>query len=435
MYRHGSENTITYTSEDFVLFKESPFASWMERLTLENPDLGIVPDDGNDSPYATIGSQESGAGVQGDVELIEWEELVLLRQAPSRRTRGSQGGEIVKSLGVDGKVVVLVDREQDEFLRRTKTLDAMRGGADLIVNGQLALGPLSESADLLMRTTGYSDFGGYLYVPCDTSPRTTRHSAFRLCFLADLLHSLQGRLPMQMLVIRSDCDMVPLSTEDNIYYYRAVKQRFMTAQLSFRKHRMPDPAASSHFGRWSNCAKDVLRSRALGDSEQSEADICEEDDDHVTLQQADLARGDLLDMVVGDEVGTSGSPACRLEQRSPDNPVYTDSTKQGGQLRAACGPSAQIRERTPGDDPVDLDVPTLARQDLMMRTPPPGRGGIRASMTSLVDRDTAMPFENAVPSAPPKPRLPEVNDSVSDNTRKPTRPFSSVLITCRDSDY
>jgi hypothetical protein len=44
MYRYSLDNAVTYTSEDFVLFRESPFACWMERLTLENPDHGILPD-------------------------------------------------------------------------------------------------------------------------------------------------------------------------------------------------------------------------------------------------------------------------------------------------------------------------------------------------------------------------------------------------------
>ena len=43
MYRYSVDNAITYSSEDFVLFREAPFACWMERLTLENPDHGIPP--------------------------------------------------------------------------------------------------------------------------------------------------------------------------------------------------------------------------------------------------------------------------------------------------------------------------------------------------------------------------------------------------------
>ena len=50
MYRYSVDNAITYTPEDFVLFREAPFACWMERLTLENPEHGIPPDAGSNPP-------------------------------------------------------------------------------------------------------------------------------------------------------------------------------------------------------------------------------------------------------------------------------------------------------------------------------------------------------------------------------------------------
>ncbi|TGD71423.1 hypothetical protein E4634_19325 [Mangrovimicrobium sediminis] len=229
MYRYLADNSIVYASEDIVLFRESPFASWMERLTLENPDHGIPPDTSSPPPADAIQRQD----------------------------------ELAEILRVEHKDVELVDWEASEQERRTATLGAMRRGVDFIVNGHLAVGPLSGPANLLMRTSGYSELGNYLYMPCDTQPKTTLNSAFRLCFLADLLHSIQGQLPPHMLLIRGGSDILPLRTEDHIYHYRAVKQRFMLAMREFRKHRMPDPAESAHFGRWADCANEVLRQRAL----------------------------------------------------------------------------------------------------------------------------------------------------------------------------
>lgn len=243
MYRYSVDNAVTYTSEDLVLFRESPFACWMERLTLENPEHGIPPDVGSAPPGNSMHPQD----------------------------------ELADTLRTEGKQVVLVDWDAEEPERRRLTLEAMRKGQDFIVNGQLALGPLSGSANLLMRTSGFSELGSYLYIPCDTQPKTTMHSAFRLCFLADLLHSLQGQLPAQLLIIRGGSDLLPLHTEDHIYHYRAVKQRFMTAMREFRKHRMPDPAESSHFGRWSDCANEVMKQRALrADSDDQGQDSAQE---------------------------------------------------------------------------------------------------------------------------------------------------------------
>ena len=96
MYRYSVDQAVTYTSEDFVLFRESPFACWMERLTLENPDHGILPDAGSTAP---------GHGVQRQDDLAE-----TLRAA--------------------GKQVDLIDWDAEESSRRSATLAAMRRGAE-----------------------------------------------------------------------------------------------------------------------------------------------------------------------------------------------------------------------------------------------------------------------------------------------------------------
>jgi hypothetical protein len=274
MYRYSVDNAVTYASEDLVLFKESPFACWMERLTLENPDHGIPPNANTSPPADSMERQD----------------------------------DLADTLRAEGKQVVLVEWELAEPQRRAETLEAMRLGADFIVNGQLALGSLSGSANLLMRTSGYSDLGNYLYVPCNTQRKMNLHSALRLCFLADLLHSLQGQLPPQMLIIRGGSDVVPLQTEDHIYHYRAVKQRFMAEQQAFRKHRMPDPAESSHFGRWADCANEVIKQRALR-SEQT-SDLVEPADQLTVYEQArPAAVGTAYDLDEVNDVGRGRSLA------------------------------------------------------------------------------------------------------------------------------
>jgi hypothetical protein len=235
MYRYSVDNAIIYTPDDLVLFRESPFAVWMERLTLENPDHGILPD--CDVPEPPLSGRHS---------------------------------DIASTLRAEGRNVALIDSLLDEPGRRAATLAVMREGVDFIVNGQLAAGALSGSVNLLMRTSGYSELGDFLYIPCDTLPEKTLTSAFRLSFAADLLQNLQGQLPPQMLIIRDGAEVVPLQTEDYIFYYRAVQNRFLNAMQVFRKHRMPDPSESAHFGRWSACASEVLRQRAL--SEQTRVD-------------------------------------------------------------------------------------------------------------------------------------------------------------------
>ena len=335
MYRYTVDNAVTYTSEDFVLFRESPFACWMERLTLENPDHGIPADVGSLPPGDSIERQD----------------------------------DMAETLRSEGKNVRLIDWDADEPGRRTATLGAMRKGADFIVNGQLALGPLSGAANLLVRTSGYSELGNFLYIPCETQARSTLHSEFRLCFLADLLHSLQGQLPPQMLIIRGGDDLVPLQTESHIYHYRAVKQRFMEAMRTFRKHRMPDPAESSHFGRWSDCAHEVLKQRLLREEHETEAGP---DDDYVEPLRKAVGAGvggeassyDLDDIRQRDhaEAGTPGSAP-------PPAGGDGDTIVRSGPTPGAMTLAEQARMLQPGTYKPGPGVYRLGRP----RTAPPTR--------------------------------------------------------------
>ena len=303
MYRYCVDNAVTYTSEDLVLFRESPFACWMERLTLENPDHDIPPDLEAQPPGSSLSPQD----------------------------------ELAETLRSEGKQVALVDWDAGEPERRRATLEAMRQGIDFIVNGQLALGPLSGPVNLLMRTSGFSELGNYLYIPCDTQGKTTMHSAFRLCFLADLLHSLQGQLPAQLLIIRGGSDLLPLHTEDHIYHYRAVKQRFMTAMREFRKHRMPDPAESSHFGRWSDCANEVLKQRALQSSDES--------DDQALPAEAQQAEP-LAVAVAGTQVADQPEPEVVYQ-----NPIEARLATSKG-LRVSGTLADQARALRPSNSPL-----------------------------------------------------------------------------------
>ncbi len=243
MHRDNVDDAVTYTPDDLVLFRESPFAAWMERLTLENPDHGILPD----------------------------------ADAPPPREHTETVDDIVATLRAEGRNVAVIDSSQTLFERREDTLSAMRSGADFIAGGYLAQDSIGANAGLLMRTSGFSSLGNFLYIPCEARPRDPRNSPFRLCVLAELLLAAQKQLPPQMLVISGSADLTPLQTEDHIYYYRAVRARFLEAMASFRKHKMPDPAESAFFGRWSECASEVLKQRAQRDAALDEASFDEDD--------------------------------------------------------------------------------------------------------------------------------------------------------------
>ena len=228
MHRYTIDNAVMYSQDDLALFRESPFATWMERLTLENPDHGILPDRDAIWPPHT--------------------------QSPH--------ANIAETLRAEGRRVIEIDCDTDETERRTATIAAMKAGADFIVDGQLSADNFSDRIDLLMRTSGYSQLGDFLYIPCETRAGEMFRLTYRLAFFAELLHLMQGQLPPQMLIIQNNADVLSLQTEDHIHYYRAVSSRFVAAMAAFRKHRMPNPTESCHFGRWAECASEVLRQRA-----------------------------------------------------------------------------------------------------------------------------------------------------------------------------
>jgi hypothetical protein len=379
MYRYPVDKAVTYTSEDFVLYRESPFACWMERLTLENPDHGIAPDQGSEPPSDSLESQ---------IDLAE-------------------------TLRGEGKRVQLIEWQLEEPLRRNETLEAMRHGVDFIVDAQLALGPLSGSANLLMRTSGYSELGNYLYVPCDTGGRTTLHSAFRLCFLADLLHSIQGQLPPQMLIIRGGQEVLPLKTDDHIYHYRAVKKRFMDTQRAFRKHRMPDPAESSHFGRWSECAHDVIKERMLGEPETLSA--AEPEIEQAPVQQP-LAQALAAGVMAS---------AYDLDTQPEDASAGAATGQHMGTLAEQARQLPQPNEvPTPGHSAYDNDRPTE-----------PGGSGATLESLSFIGSSTVAPRLGTVASAPPPNlRMPEEKAPPAKPPASAATPFSDSLITNEDYD-
>lgn len=273
MYRCAGDEAISYTAEDLLLFKESPFASWMERLTLENPRHGIASDQpgnsmGNYCSASELLDNDSALSSKHCVEAVQWGDLAQRRTQPNiqePRIRHRLAGLV--DVGDD----IYVVKKMDDIRRRQETLDAMRSGVSIIVNAQLWVGPLSGDVDLLMRSSGVSELGNYLYIPCDISERERPNCALALCFSADLLHSMQGVLPSHMLAIRSGGNLLNLKTEDHIYHYRAVKQSFMTAQRSFRSHCMPNPEDSASFGRWSRCANDAMKRRSKFPSDEVSA--------------------------------------------------------------------------------------------------------------------------------------------------------------------
>jgi len=185
--------------------------------------------------------------------------------------------EHLRSLGQE--VVELRDVEGRDALHRTQ--QAMRAGAEVIVQAALGDGTWSGRADLLLREPGKSDLGDWIYEVADTKlARETRGtSLLQLCVYADLLRPLQGVPAPRMHVVKPGQDF-PRDTfrfEDFAAYYRSVRERLVRAlRATGKPDTYPVPVEHCDVCAW----WPVCRKRR-------------EDDDHLSLvagMGADQAR-------------------------------------------------------------------------------------------------------------------------------------------------
>jgi len=128
MYRNSAKSDIIYTPEDLILYRESPFASWMERLTLENPDHGIAPDDSSERPCPR--AFDSCAHLRS--ERLDWQEFVSGTRTGEQPATVETSTDLATALKQQGMDVVTVGKHLGERERRAATEAAMQRGAEYI---------------------------------------------------------------------------------------------------------------------------------------------------------------------------------------------------------------------------------------------------------------------------------------------------------------
>ncbi|KTD59060.1 putative RNA helicase [Legionella santicrucis] len=225
---HLESRNIVFTPTDLTLFMESPFASWMEHLALVHPE-SLPPCDKKDELVDSLKKK----GIQHEANILE-------------------------SFYQKNLVVAQIEKETD----KTKaTLDSMTAGVDIIYQAALQLIPLKGYADFLVKKEGESKFGDYHYEVWDSKLKKTIKPSFiiQLCCYAEILEEIQGRRPENLTLVLGTGDTIHLKTNDYFYYYRNLKNCFLQAHEEFSIENCPSPADSSHFGRWSDYAEELLK--------------------------------------------------------------------------------------------------------------------------------------------------------------------------------
>ena len=202
MKKHQPSGTLQYSPSDLMRFVASPFASWMTRYRIENPDRGIQRDPD---------SEENAILQQQGLD----HEAAFLAQLQS-----------------EGKSVYTVeDGDPDAMFH--DTVAAMKAGHDVIFQAYLRSGSFAGYADFLYRKSGSSAWGEHHYEPWDTKLAQSVKPYFivQLCCYAEMLADIQARRPDHMGVILGDGSPVQHRVSDFFYSYRAIKADFV-AQMA-----------------------------------------------------------------------------------------------------------------------------------------------------------------------------------------------------------
>lgn len=215
-----------YSPSDLLEFLHSPFASWMTRRGLDDPQAA-----------------------QPDAESPQ--QLILAEHG----RRHEQA--FLKQLHDQGRQVYRVPPGGD---RAQHTLRAMQAGHEVIFRGVLAQADYVGEADFLVRVETPSRLGGYAYEVWETRLARAVRPEFliQLCGYAELLEAVQVRCPERLSCVLGNGQVCAFRTADYVYYYRALKSAFVAFLDDFAPGRPPPPNPWGENGRWQSHAEALL---------------------------------------------------------------------------------------------------------------------------------------------------------------------------------
>jgi predicted RecB family nuclease len=213
---------LVFSPSDLIQFMESPFASWMDRFYLENPDQTHPDEETEDQKLiAETGNQHERAILQ---EFKEWRpDLVELSNA-----------------GFDSAI--------------EKTRVALQSNAPIIYQAALADGEFAGYADFLIR----DDDGQFRVWDTKLARKPKPYYAIQLCCYSEMLAAMtEASLPQTFGIILGTSERVEFRVEDFIHLYQGIKEKFLEMQHDFTgdmKDR-PEPMPRANHGRWASVAE------------------------------------------------------------------------------------------------------------------------------------------------------------------------------------
>jgi predicted RecB family nuclease len=230
MYKNQTGGYI-YSPSDLTLFMRSPFADWMARKALDDPEFvkTIVKEK---DPMQDLLAQK------GNLHEIQF--LNVLKQQ-------------------HGANQVIEINSQDKTNAAEQTLKAMQAGYKVIFQAYLQRDNFAGFADFIVKREGTSKLGDYYYEAWDTKFSKTTQSYFvvQLCCYSWMLEAIQGRLAEEIVIVLGNQKQDRLRIAAYYSYFLNLKQQFLSAQQAFdgKPANMPDPAFCRDFGVWGAYAK------------------------------------------------------------------------------------------------------------------------------------------------------------------------------------
>ncbi|GHF12537.1 nuclease [Kordiimonas sediminis] len=220
---------LLFSPSDLTTYMDSPFASGMERLRLQDPNLADLID-AEDALLTSL--QKKGAAHENEVD---------------------QG---LSDAGYD----VLEIKKAPKDVMQAATMTAMMRGQEIIIQGYLKSGDFAGYADYLVKVPGDSKLGDYHYEVWDSKLARSVKPYFimQLCCYVEMLETIQGIRPKEIAVVLGDKSKRRFPVENYFGYYRSLKKSFLEFHDNF-DGQFPDPAANQSFGRWSELAHNKLK--------------------------------------------------------------------------------------------------------------------------------------------------------------------------------
>ena len=231
---HTADGSLRYSPRDLVAYLEGDFAAWCERMLAERGRAGgagsaelewVTPDEGD--------AEVALAARKGDEHELRY--LRMLRE----REPG---------------IVELAWKDPDG---PELTLGAMQSGAKVIYQAHLVADGWHGYPDFLLRCPDGCACGRWHYTPWDTKlARSAKpHFIIQLCGYADLLESISGFRPEEIVFVLGQGEIRPYQTRQFFYYYRQLKRSFTAFQAAWQASQVPDPGLDRTWGRWEHAAE------------------------------------------------------------------------------------------------------------------------------------------------------------------------------------